>query len=137
MKAQWCSCLVVVVVENVSVCVNFDNTFKLCIDDEVYCVGKGLSEMKFYAKVALFYELKMISRTTIRGHIKCKQGVSLVIIASSHLVSLILGKCPNSGEKTLKASYEILTASFLKLEKKRFPRYLLSIHVNTDLGYDV
>ena len=133
MKAQWCSCLVVVVIENVLVCVNFDNALKLCIDDEVYCVGEGLSEMKFYTKVGLFYKLKMISWTMIRGHIKCKQGVSLVIIASSHLVSLILGKLSNSGEKALKADYEILVASLLKLEKQRFPKYLLSIHVNTDL----
>lgn len=72
MKAQWCSCLVVVVIENVAVSVDFDNAFKLCVYDQISCVGKQLSKMLFYAKVALFYKLEIISRTMIWGQIKCK-----------------------------------------------------------------
>lgn len=56
-----------------------------------------------------------------------------MIIASSHLISHMLGKLSNSGEKALKACYEILTTSLIKLETQRFPKFLLSIHVNSDL----
>ena len=61
------SMLVVVVVQNVSVSVDF----KPCVEDKVDCVGERLSKMKFYPKVALFYKLEVISRTMIWSQIKC------------------------------------------------------------------
>ena len=126
--------LVCVVVQNVSTRLNLDHVLKLGVDDKVDCIGEWLSKMKFYSQVTLLYKLKMVTRAVVWGQVKAERFVPRTIISSIYLISCILGKLSNTGEKALKASYEILTTSLIKFQKQRFSRYLFTIHVHSYLG---
>ena len=82
--------LVCVVVQNVSVIVNLNHVLEFSVDDEVNRIGQLLSEMKLDAKVALFYELKMITRAVVWGQVKTESCVTRTVIAAIDLVACIL-----------------------------------------------
>ena len=126
--------LVRIVVENVSARVNLNHILKLGVDDEVNRIGESLSKVKLDTEVALFHKLKMITRAVVWGQVETQCCIARAIIASIYLVACILGKLSSSTEKTMKSGYKILTASFTKLEKQGFSRYLFSVHIDTNLS---
>ena len=126
--------LVYVVVQNVPTRVNLNHVLKFGVDDEVDFIGEWLSKMKFYSQVALLYKLKMVTRAVVWGQVKAKSCVARAVITSIYLISRILGKLSSAVEKTLKASYKILTPSNVKFKKQGFSRYLLTVHVHAHLS---
>ena len=108
-----------VVLQNVSTRANLDHVLKVGINDEVNHVGVYLSKIKLDTTISLFCKLKMITRAVVWEQVRAERCVARTIICSR--------------KKVLKSSYEILTGSFTKFEK-RFCKISVSCPHKQPLG---
>ena len=93
-----CRVSISVVVDDVAVLVDFQHGFEFGVGDDVHSGAKRFSEMKFYAQVALLYQMEAGTVALVGGQVETEEGVAVSVVVASQTVPLVLPDLAGRGE---------------------------------------
>ena len=126
-----CRVSISVVVDDVAVLVDFQHGLEFGVGDDVHGGPKRFSEMKFYAQVALLYQMKA---GTVGGQVETEEGVAVSVVVASQTVPLVLPYLAGRGEQARVAPGEEV---FFEAGLEGFGGYLTTVHVHRVKIYGV
>ena len=122
-----CRVSISVVVDDVAALVYFQHGLELGVDDDVHGVQQRVSEMQFYAHVALLYQMEAGTVALVGGQVETEEGVAVSVVAASQSVPLVLPHLAGRGEQTHVAPDEEVVC---EIGLERFGGNLSSVHVH-------
>ena len=122
------------VVDDVAVLVDFQHGLEFGVGDDVHGGPKRFTEMKFYAQVALLYQIKAGTVALVGGQVETEEGVAVSVLVASQTVPLVLPYLAGRGEQARVAPGEEV---FCEVGLEGFGGYLTSVHVHRDEAYGV
>ena len=130
-----CRVSISVVEDDVAALVDFQHGLELGVDDDDVHGGLlRVAEMKFYAQVALLYQMEAGAVALVGGQVKTEEGETVSVVAASQTVPLVVPNLTGRGEQAHVAPDEEVV---LEIGLKRFGGYLSSVHLHRVEAYGV
>ena len=129
-----CRVSISVAVNNVAALVYFQHGLEFGIGDDVHGGRQCVAEMKFYAQVALLYQMEAGTIALVGGQVKTEEGVAVPEVVASQTVPLVLPNLTGRGEQARVAPDEEIV---FEIGLERFGGYLSSVHVHCVEAYGV
>ena len=122
------------VADDVAALVDFQHGLEFGVGYDVHGGLQRVAEIKFYAQVALLYQMEAGAVALVGGQVKTEEGVTVSVVAESQTVPLVLPNLTCRGEQAHVAPDEEVV---LEIGLKRFGGYLSSVHVHRVEAYGV
>ena len=119
-----CSVSISVVADDVAVLVGFQHGLKFGIGDNDHGGRQRVTEMQFYAQVALLYQMEAGAIALIGVQIKTEEGAALPEVAANQTVPLVLPNLASRGEQAHVAHDEEVV---FEIGLERYGGYLSSV----------
>ena len=129
-----CRVSISVGVDDVGVLVDFQHGLEFGVGYDVHGGLQRIAEMKFYAQVALLYQMEAGAVALVGGQVKTEEGVTMSVVAASQTVPLVLPDLTGRGEQAHVAPDEEVV---LEIGLKGCGGYLSSVHVHRVEAYGV
>ena len=129
-----CRVSISVVEDDVAALVDFQHGLEFGVGYDVHGGLQRSAEMKFYAQVALLYQMEAGAVALVGGQVKTEEGVTVSVVVASETVPLVLPDLTGRGEQAHVAPDEEV---FLEIGLKGFGGYLSSVHVHRVEAYGV
>ena len=129
-----CRVSISVVVDDVAVLVDFQHGLEFGVGYDVHGGRQRVSEMKFYAQVALLYQVEAGTIALVGGQVKTEECVVVPEVAASQTVPLVLPNLTGRGEQAHAAPDEEVVC---EIGLERFGGYLSFAHVHCVEAYGV
>ena len=129
-----CRVSISVVADDVAALVDFQHGLEFGVGYDVHGGRQRVAEIKFYAQVALLYQMEAGAVALVGGQVKTEEGVTVSAVAASQTVPLVLPNITGRGEQAHVAPDEEVVCE-IRLEG--FGGYLSSVHVHCVEAYGV
>ena len=129
-----CRVSISVVADDVAALVDFQHGLEFGVGYDVDGGLHRVAEMKFYAQVALLYQMEAGAVALVGGQVKTEEGVTVSVVAASQTVPLVLPNLTGRGDQAHVAPDEEVV---LEIGLKRSGGYLSSVHVHRVEAYGV
>ena len=123
-----------VVADDVAALVDFQHGLEFGVGYDVHGGLHRVAEMKFYAQVALLYQMEAGAVALVGGQVKTEEGVTVSVVAASQTIPLVLPNLTGRGDQAHVAPDEEVV---LEIGLKRSGGYLSSVHVHRVEAYGV
>ena len=129
-----CRVSISVVEDDVAALVDFQHGLEFGVGYDVHGGLQRVAEMKFYAQVALLYQMEAGGVALVGGQVETEEGVTVSVVVASQTVPLVLPDLTGRGEQAHVAPGEEVV---LEIGLKGFGGYLSSVHVHRVEAYGV
>ena len=126
-----CKVSISVVADDVAALVDFQHGLEFGVGYDVHGGLQRVAEMKFYAQVALLYQMEAGAVALVGGQVKTEEGVTVSVVVASQTVPLVLPNLTGRGEQA--HDEEVV----LEIGLEGFGGYLSSVHVHRVEAYGV